>query len=210
MVGVGSVGMRAWILLFQTGDESEGLMLQAKQAVRSVIAEFTDEPDELSGGARVVAGQRLMQATGDIFLGWVSSAAAIEPAMGAHDYYLRQLRDWKLSVDIDTLTPRMMELYAHMCGWTLARAHARSGDRIAIAGYLGSSSRFDDAIAEFAVAYADRNATTPLQAAVAVGGLTAAPGSEDVDERSPCLISGRRRGRWMWRRRRSRRRCCRS
>lgn len=178
VVGVGSVGMRAWILLFQTGDESEGLMLQAKQAVRSVIAEFTDEPDELSGGARVVAGQRLMQATGDIFLGWVSSAAAIEPAMGAHDYYLRQLRDWKLSVDIDTLTPRMMELYAHMCGWTLARAHARSGDRIAIAGYLGSSSRFDDAIAEFAVAYADRNARdhAALQAAVAAGELTAAPG----------------------------------
>lgn len=178
VVGVGSVGLRAWILLLQTGDDSEGLMLQAKQAVRSVVSEYTGVHDELTGGARVVAGQRLMQATGDIFLGWVSSAARVESTVGPQDYYLRQLRDWKLSVDIDRLTPQAMELYARMCGWTLARAHARAGDRIAIAGYLGKSDRFDDAVAEFAETYADRNEHdhAALHAAIAAGSLTAAPG----------------------------------
>lgn len=182
VVGVGSVGLRAWILLFETGDESDGLVLQAKQAVRSVVAEFAGAAgpeedgrpaEERSEGARVVAGQRLMQATSDIFLGWVTAGSPVQGTGESYDYYIRQLRDWKLSVDIEALTPRTMSLYARLCGWTLARAHARAGDRIAIAAYLGSSGAFDEAIAAFAVAYADQNERDyrTVQAAVAAGQL---------------------------------------
>jgi hypothetical protein len=116
----------------------------------------------------VVAGQRLMQATSDIFLGWLRVQS---PDGGDEDYYLRQLRDWKLSAEIELMRPQSLEVYARLCGWTLARAHARSGDRIAISAYLGSSARFDDAIADFAETYADQNERdhTALQAAVAAG-----------------------------------------
>jgi len=106
-------------------------------------------------GRRVVEGQRLTQAAGDIFLGWIHSDEEVEG--GAHDFYVRQLWDWKVSADVETILPNGLASYAHACGWTLARAHARSGDRIAIAAYLGKSGRFDQAIAEFAAAYAERN-----------------------------------------------------
>jgi uncharacterized protein (DUF2252 family) len=154
IVGVGSVGLRAWIVLLDGGIPSDGLLLQAKQAVPSVLAEFAGASRYRQQGRRVVAGQRLMQATSDIFLGWLTT----DVASGVRDdYYLRQLRDWKLSAEIDLMTPTSMAVYGRMCGWTLARAHARGGDRITIAGYLGKSPAFDQAIAEFAVAYADQN-----------------------------------------------------
>jgi uncharacterized protein (DUF2252 family) len=154
VVGVGSVGLRAWILLLDAGVESEGLLLQAKQAVASVLAEFTGGSETEEQGARVVAGQRLMQASSDIFLGWLSTEAATG---GREDYYVRQLRDWKVSTDIDVMSTASLTVYARMCGWTLARAHARAGDRIAIAAYLGKSAAFDEAIADFATTYADQN-----------------------------------------------------
>jgi hypothetical protein len=122
----------------------------------------------------VVAGQRLMQAASDIFLGWERLAWAA----GAHDYYVRQLRDWKGSADVPGMTPTGMGLWAEMCGWTLARAHARTGDRIAIAAYLGKSDGFDRAVAEFAGAYADQNLRDyqSLQEAVSTGRLAARTG----------------------------------
>ena len=106
-------------------------------------------------GQRIVEGQRLLQAASDIFLGWTHSDAELEGAR--RDYYVRQLWDWKVSADLETISPRGLALYARACGWSLARAHARSGDRIAIAAYLGAGRRFGDAIAEFASAYADLN-----------------------------------------------------
>src|SRR5262245_26394867 len=154
VVGVGSVGTRAWILLFEGGVEAEALLLQAKQAERSALADYVEGSDYASQGERVVAGQHLMQASSDIFLGWLRA----EPAGGeGDDYYLRQLRDWKVSAEIEKMGPRGMRVYARLCGWTLARAHARSGNRIAISAYLGSSTKFDNAIADFAEAYADQN-----------------------------------------------------
>jgi uncharacterized protein (DUF2252 family) len=166
VVGVGSVGLRAWILLLEAGVESEGLLLQAKQAMPSVLAEFVGGPRRGGQGARVVAGQRLMQASSDIFLGWLTIDV---PSGGREDYYLRQLRDWKLSADIEVMTPASMDVYARMCGWTLARAHARGGDRIAIAAYLGKSTRFDDAIADFAMTYADQNGRDHRALITAIG-----------------------------------------
>jgi hypothetical protein len=125
-------------------------------------------------GERVVAGQRLMQAASDIFLGWLRA----EAADGEQDYYVRQLRDWKMSADIEDLNPKAMKLYAQLCGWTLARAHARSGDRFAIAAYLGTSNRFDHAVADFATTYADQNDRdhAALAQAVASGRVQATPG----------------------------------
>jgi hypothetical protein len=126
-------------------------------------------------GERVVAGQRLMQATSDIFLGWLR----IQPTGGQdEDYYLRQLRDWKLSAEIGDMSPRSMDVYARLCGWTLARAHARSGDRIAISAYLGSSTKFENAIADFAETYADQNGRdhAALAAAVTAGRVQAQSG----------------------------------
>jgi hypothetical protein len=121
----------------------------------------------------VVAGQRLMQATSDIFLGWQRVEGGLDG--GTRDFYLRQLRDWKFSLDIETMIPRGMRIYGQLCGWTLARAHARSGDRIAIASYLGGSDVFDRAITDFAAAYADQNERDhrSLVDAVAAGRITA-------------------------------------
>jgi uncharacterized protein (DUF2252 family) len=154
VVGVGSVGTRAWVLLLESGVENEALLLQAKQAGPSVLTGYAGESDYSNDGERVVAGQHLMQASSDIFLGWLRA----RPTGGRYtDYYLRQLRDWKLSAVVEEMVPQGMEQYARWCGWTLARAHARSGDRIAIAAYLGKSPKFDNAIADFAETYADQN-----------------------------------------------------
>ena len=126
-------------------------------------------------GERVVTGQRLMQASSDIFLGWLR---ATPTGQGEQDYYLRQLRDWKMSPDIEELSPKAMKLYAQLCGWTLARAHARSGDRFAIAAYLGKSDHFDQAVADFATAYAGQNDRdhAMLADAVATGRVRAQSG----------------------------------
>ncbi|MGV9869686.1 DUF2252 domain-containing protein [Rhodococcus koreensis] len=174
VVGVGSVGTRAWILLLEAGVDAEALLLQAKQADRSVLTAYAGESEYTNQGERVVTGQRLMQATSDIFLGWLRA----QPTGGRdEDYYLRQLRDWKMSADIDTMRPQSMQLYAQLCGWTLARAHARSGDRVAISAYLGNSTKFDNALADFADTYADQNEHdhTALAAAVGAGTVLAQP-----------------------------------
>jgi uncharacterized protein (DUF2252 family) len=154
VVGVGSVGTRAWMLLLLGRDDSDPLFLQAKEAEESVLERFVGKSQYANHGERVVAGQRLMQAASDIFLGWdrVKGFDGKE-----RDFYIRQLRDWKGSADVETMPARLMGLYARACGATLARAHARSGDRIAIAAYLGKSDSFDHAITEFSVAYADQN-----------------------------------------------------
>ena len=136
-------------------DESDPLFLQVKEAEASVLSRFVGASKYANQGQRVVAGQRLMQAASDIFLGWQRIEAGLDGQ--ARDFYVRQLRDWKFSVEIEILRPEGLQLYAALCGWTLARAHARSGDRIAIAAYLGGSDVFDRAIAEFAAAYADQN-----------------------------------------------------
>jgi uncharacterized protein (DUF2252 family) len=172
VVGVGSVGTRCWIVLMLGRDVSDPLFLQVKEAERSVLEDFAGTSEYANHGQRVVAGQRLMQAASDIFLGWQRSPA--EPD-GPHDYYVRQLWDGKASADIEAMTAAGMRAYGELCGWTLARAHARSGDRIAIAAYLGQSAVFDQAIAEFAAAYADQNERDhqALAAAVASGRVTA-------------------------------------
>jgi uncharacterized protein (DUF2252 family) len=154
VVGVGSVGTRAWILLLLGRDGGDPLFLQAKEAQESVLSRFLAKSAYGNHGQRVVAGQRLMQAASDIFLGW-QRVKGLDG--GVRDFYLRQLRDWKGSADVDTMAASAMTLYARICGATLARAHARSGDRIAIASYLGSGDTFDRAIADFSVAYADQN-----------------------------------------------------
>jgi uncharacterized protein (DUF2252 family) len=154
VVGVGSVGTRAWIMLLFGRDGEDPLILQAKEAQASVLTEFVGPAREQNHGERVVNGQRIMQATSDIFLGWQS----ITDLTGTRrDYYFRQLKDWKGSADVDAMTPGTMTVYAQLCGWTLARAHARSGDRIAIGSYLGGGPTFDHAIAEFSETYADQN-----------------------------------------------------
>jgi uncharacterized protein (DUF2252 family) len=155
VVGVGSVGTRCWIVLMLGRDDSDPLFLQVKEAEESVLSRFVGTSKYANQGQRVVAGQRLMQAASDIFLGWVHIVAGLDGK--DRDFYVRQLRDWKFSVDISTMVPDGMRQYGQLCGWTLARAHARSGDRIAIASYLGSSDVFDKAIVQFAVAYADQN-----------------------------------------------------
>ncbi|HEX9065182.1 MAG TPA: DUF2252 domain-containing protein [Streptosporangiaceae bacterium] len=155
VVGVGSVGTRCWIMLMLGRDDSDPLFLQMKEAGPSVLSEYTGPSRYENEGQRVVEGQRLMQAASDVFLGWHRLNPA--PDGVVRDFYIRQLRDWKLSVDTQTMKPSGLSEYGQLCGWTLARAHARSGDRIAIAGYLGNSDTFDRAIAEFAAAYADQN-----------------------------------------------------
>jgi uncharacterized protein (DUF2252 family) len=168
VVGVGSVGTRAWILLLEGIDSGHPLFLQAKEAQASVLEEFAGASMYSNHGQRVVAGQHLMQGVSDIFLGWqrTSGYDGID-----RDFYVRQLRDWKGSVDPETMVPSGMSVYAGLCGWTLARAHARSGDRVAIASYLGGKRTFDQAIADFASAYADLNERDyeALQAAHASG-----------------------------------------
>jgi uncharacterized protein (DUF2252 family) len=168
VVGVGSVGTRAWVVLMDAADGVEPLVLQAKEAQPSVLAEFAGRSQYKNEGERVVAGQHLMQAQSDIFLGWTH---VTDPDGVERDFYVRQLRDWKFSVPIEAMLAEGMTAYARICGWTLARAHARSGDRIALAAYLGDSRKFDHAIADFAETYADQNELdyATFQAAVKAG-----------------------------------------
>jgi uncharacterized protein (DUF2252 family) len=169
VVGVGSVGTRAWVVLMDACDGVEPLFLQAKEAQPSVLAGYCGRSQHNNQGERVVAGQHLMQAQSDIFLGWTR---VTNPDDGMdRDFYVRQLRDWKFSLPIEQMLPVGMTLYARLCGWTLARGHARSGDRIALAAYLGGSAKFDQAIADFAETYADQNEDdyTALQNAVKDG-----------------------------------------
>ena len=154
VVGVGSVGTRAWILLLLGRDDQDPLFLQAKEAEESVLERFVGRSRYPNHGQRVVAGQRLMQAASDIFLGWQRVTGLDEQV---RDFYLRQLRDWKGSADVDNMTATLMATYSRICAAALARAHARSGDRVAIASYLGNSDAFDRAIADFSSAYADQN-----------------------------------------------------
>jgi uncharacterized protein (DUF2252 family) len=176
VVGVGSVGTRCWIVLLLGRDQADPLFLQVKEAQASVLSRFVGASQYANQGERVVAGQRLMQASSDIFLGWQRIEAGLDGR--SCDYYVRQLRDWKFSMDIENMVPRGMRGYGELCGWTLARAHARSGDRIAIAAYLGGSDTFDQAVAQFAAAYADQNEKDhqALVAAVASGRIAAASG----------------------------------
>ena len=177
VVGVGSVGTRAWIALFLGRDDSDPLFLQVKEAQASVLEPFLGRSGYDNCGHRVVAGQRLMQAASDVFLGWKRITRTVD-GVPKRDFYIRQLHDWKGSADIDEMKQPGMVAYAQMCGWTLARAHARSGDRIAIASYLGAGDVFDGAIAAFAEAYADQNERdyAALVDAVAAGRLTAETG----------------------------------
>ncbi len=155
VVGVGSVGTRAWIVLLLGRDDNDPLFLQVKEAEASVLEAHLGKSKFSHHGQRVVEGQRLMQAASDIFLGWVRTERGLDDKR--RDFYVRQLWDWKVSVDPEAVLPRGLVLYAQACGWTLARAHARSGDRIAMGEYLGKGKTFDRAIAEFATEYADVN-----------------------------------------------------
>jgi hypothetical protein len=138
-------------LLLEGRDRNDPLFLQMKEATESVLAEFLSPSPYENQGRRVVEGQRLMQTATDIFLGWTHT-----PETG-NDFYWRQLRDWKGSANIDSMRAADLTRYARLCGWTLARAHARSGDPVAIAGYLGSNDTFDRALTEFSERYADQN-----------------------------------------------------
>jgi hypothetical protein len=149
VVGVGSVGTRAYVVLLEGRDEEDPLFLQVKEAGASVLEGHVASNTYEHHGHRVVAGQRLMQAASDIFLGWFRGTEG-------RDFYWRQLKDMKGSADLEGMSPDELVIYAGLCGWTLARAHARSGDRVQIAAYLGKSERFDRAIADFAQAYADQ------------------------------------------------------
>ena len=173
VVGVGSVGTRCWIVLMLGRDDADPLFLQVKEAETSVLSRFVGASKYANQGQRVVAGQRLMQASSDIFLGWQRIEAGLDGQ--PRDFYVRQLRDWKFSVDIETMVPSGLRMYGALCGWTLARAHARSGDRIAIAAYLGGSDVFDRAVTQFAAAYADQNERDhqSLVDAIAAGRITA-------------------------------------
>ena len=154
VVGVGSVGTRAWVVLMMGRDGQDPLFLQAKEAKASVLERYVGKSEFGNHGERVVEGQRLMQASSDIFLGWLP---ALGFDRGKRHFYVRQLWDGKRSVAIETLPPKGLAIYGRVCGWTLARAHARSGDRIAIGSYLGKGKHFDHAIAEFSERYADQN-----------------------------------------------------
>ncbi|MET9729426.1 DUF2252 domain-containing protein [Streptomyces sp. NPDC006458] len=154
VVGVGSVGTRCWIILLLGRNGQDPLFLQAKEADTSVLADHVGASQYRNQGERVVSGQRLMQAASDMFLGW----ERVEGIDGKRrDFYIRQLRDWKGIALPETMSPRQLEAFGGVCGLTLARAHARSGDRIAIASYLGSGDSFDRALVTFAEAYADQN-----------------------------------------------------
>jgi uncharacterized protein (DUF2252 family) len=168
VVGVGSVGNEAWIALLLGQVGRDPLFLQIKEAQPSVLEDFAGRSEFENHGQRVVVGQRLMQASSDIFLGWLRVGSGTKEQ---RDYYGRQLRDWKGSAEIERLDAEGMAVYGRMCGWTLARAHARSGDRVAIAAYLGSSDSFDQAILAFSQAYAEQNQRDyeALQAAASAG-----------------------------------------
>jgi uncharacterized protein (DUF2252 family) len=176
VVGVGSVGTRAWVALLLGRDDADPLFLQVKEAQRSVLEPYAGPSRYESCGRRVVEGQRLMQGASDVLLGWLRGVPG--PDGVARDFYVRQLWDAKASVPIETLSPSGLGLYAHACGWTLARAHARSGDRGAIAAYLGQGDRFDRALVDFAEAYAEQNERdyAALAAAVDSGRVEAQTG----------------------------------
>lgn len=176
VVGVGSVGTRAWIALLFGRDGDDPLFLQLKEAEASVMEEFLGSSKFANHGQRVVTGQRLMQAASDIFLGWVHQPSGLDGQ--ARDFYGRQLRDWKGAAEVERMTPEGMSAYGRLCGWTLARAHARSGDRVAIASYLGAGAAFERAVLGFAQAYAQQNAQDyeRLVQAVASGSLDARTG----------------------------------
>ncbi len=175
VVGVGSVGTRAWIVLLVGNDENDPLLIQVKEAEASVLERFLGKSGFANHGQRVVEGQRLMQAASDIMLGWVhvTGIDGVE-----RDFYVRQLWDSKFSAEIETMDPRVLRIYAQICGWTLAKAHARSGDAVAIASYLGAADSFDRALAAFAESYADQNDHdyATFRHAVDTGRLTATPG----------------------------------
>jgi uncharacterized protein (DUF2252 family) len=154
VVGVGSVGTRCWVVLLLGRDAEDPLFLQVKEAAPSVLSPYTSGARYKHQGRRVVEGQRLMQAASDILLGWLTAEGMDGQP---RDFYVRQLWDGKGSAEIESMTPYTVALYAQLCGWTLARAHARSGDRIAIASYLGRGDKFDKALCDFADAYADQN-----------------------------------------------------
>ena len=154
VVGVGSVGTRCWVLLMMGRDGQDPLFLQAKEAEASVLEAYVEASEFGNHGERVVEGQWLMQTSSDILLGWLPATAW---EGGKRDFYVRQLWDGKRSVEIETLPPKGLEIYGRVCGWTLAQAHARSGDRIAIGAYLGKGDSFDQAIAEFSERYAAQN-----------------------------------------------------
>jgi uncharacterized protein (DUF2252 family) len=149
-VGVGSVGTRDYVVLLEGRDGDDPLFLQVKEAEASVLEGTLPKSTFRNQGHRVVAGQRLMQATSDIFLGWLRGPAG-------RDFYWRQLRDMKGSAKVESMSADELAMYGSLCGWALARAHARSGDRVQISAYLGKSERFDRAIADFAEAYADQS-----------------------------------------------------
>ncbi len=175
VVGVGSVGTRAWVVLFEGRDCDDPLLLQMKEAPPSVLAPYAGPSRFSSEGQRVVAGQRLMQAAGDHLLGHYD---VVDWDGQRHDFYVRQLWDGKSSIDVTQLTPKGMQVYGESCGWTLARGHARAGDRVALAAYLGGDDTFEQAIAKFASAYADTNEEDHalLVGAVADGRLEATAG----------------------------------
>jgi uncharacterized protein (DUF2252 family) len=165
VVGVGSVGTRAWVFLLVGRDGRDPLVLQAKEAQRSVLEPYLGESEFDNSGERVVRGQRISQVVSDVFLGWQRSAGLDGRE---HDFYVRQLWDWKASADLSALSLSGLHAYSRACGWSLARAHARSGDRLAIASYLGSGTAFDKAIARFSSAYADQNERDHARLAEAV------------------------------------------
>ena len=175
VVGVGSVGARTWILLLTGRDDSDPLFLQFKEAQTSVLEPFLGKSEFAQHGQRVVEGQRMMQAASDVMLGW-ERIVTIDGQ--ERDFYIRQLWDSKGSAEVELMDPSGLETYGRVCGWTLARAHARSGDRIAIAAYLGSGGAFDRAMESFAEAYADQNERDyrALQEAVASGRIAAEMG----------------------------------
>ena len=176
VVGVGSVGTRAWIALMLGRDDQDPLFLQLKEAESSVLEEFIAPSEFENHGERVVTGQRLMQASSDIFLGWLHVESGLDGQ--ERDFYARQLKDWKGSAEVEQMIPTGMSAYGRLCGWTLARAHARSGDRVAIAAYLGKGPTFDRAIVEFSRSYAEQNERDykALETAVESGRIKARTG----------------------------------
>jgi uncharacterized protein (DUF2252 family) len=174
VVGIGSVGTRCWVALFVGRDEDDPLVIQIKEADASVLEPALGASAFTNHGHRVVEGQRMVQAASDVLLGWHRAVGADG---ASRDFYMRQLWDWKVSADVETMAPGPFGIYAEMCAWSLARGHARSGDSIAIAAYLGSGTAFDRAMAGFAAAYADQNARDhrALVDAITAGHLTADP-----------------------------------
>jgi uncharacterized protein (DUF2252 family) len=174
VVGVGSVGTRAWVVLLLGRDDSDPLLMQVKEAEPSVMEHYLGACRYANAAERVVQGERLMQASSDILLGWLRCAG---PDGHEGDYYVRQLRDWKASVTLESMTPQLLADYGQSCAHVLARAHARTGDRIAIAGYLGSGDVADIAFTRFAEAYARQNDRDyeALREAVASGRVAAEP-----------------------------------